>query len=185
MPVLPLKSCLCHWNALDQGLSGCMQICVKTWQWHQTVWLNIGMLAQKQRGNRYLSLYCLSKMTVTLAPLACPLCLWKRACASEILLPKASLDVCKYVRLPRNGTTWLGNFIGILPHNTWKKKTKAFLLSESSWLVLSPHLHARTVFESVPVPLKSSYWKSVWTYASMYEYLAMTPNCFATSWDCC
>ena len=110
-------------------------------------------------------------------PLKACMCHWNP-------LLKASLDVCKYMRLPRNGTTWLGNFIGILPHNTWKKKMKAFLLSESSWLVLSPHLHARTVFESVLVPLKSSCWKSLWTYASMYEYLAMTPNCFATSWEC-
>ena len=34
-----------------------------------------------------------------LAPLACPLCLPNRACATEIPLPKASLDVRKYIRI--------------------------------------------------------------------------------------
>ena len=48
---------------------------------------------QKHIKDRDLLFYSLNKVTVSVAPLACLLCLWKCACAIEILLPKSFLAI--------------------------------------------------------------------------------------------
>ena len=90
-------------------------------------------------------------------------------------------NTCEYLAMTSNG-------FGQDAHVDIKRKeivgSSACILGMKR-LVVSPHWHARAVFEIVPVPLKSSCPKHLCMYANTCEYLTILRDCLATSCECC